>query len=469
MAANHPTLPLWNESQKAARRQQLPPHAVVAGLGESGLSAIRFLTAHNVAVTVCDSRQQPAGLAALQSGWPTIDCHCGPFDSNIFLSAGMIVASPGVPLATPAIQAAIAGGVEVVGDIELFARFAEAPTVAITGSNGKSTVTTLIGEMAAACGIRVAVGGNLSPPALDLLADDIDLYVLELSSFQLETTSSLAAAVAVLLNLSPDHMDRYPDMQAYAAAKTRVLNGASFLVRNGDDPLLQAIDWPSREEARFTLGDRGNGLWHRQSDGERTWLAHNGELLIDCSTLTLQGAHNQANALAALAVVEQLALNRERALAALRDFSTLPHRCQRVGEWQGVLWVNDSKGTNVGATAAAVAGMERPVVLIAGGDGKGQSFAPLRELLASHGRALITIGRDGPKIAAAVDGVLPVIDASTLEVAVAIATELAQTGDCVLLSPACASFDQFSGYAERGNRFCQLAVAIHNRLVEGAA
>lgn len=431
---------------------------LVVGLGKSGLSAVRTLVNLGVRVAVADSRAAPPGLAALRQEFPGLPYHLGEFAPAVFASATRLLVSPGVSVKTPVIAQAQTRGIPVWGDIELFARLTDMPVAAITGSNGKSTVTTLLGLMAERVGVAVAVGGNLGTPALDLLTGDPkDLCVLELSSFQLETTYSLNASVATVLNISPDHLDRYTDLNEYIAAKRRVFRGGGCMVLNGDDPAVVAMAEPGRRVVRFTLSQPAEnefGLRHR--DGE-SWLACGEDCWLAAAELKIGGEHNLANALAALAMGHVLGLERTAMLAALREFTGLAHRTQLVAEHRGVRWFDDSKGTNVGATAAAVNGLPGQLVLIAGGDGKGQDFTPLRAALIHKVRALVLIGRDAPLIAAAVDGAVPVHYARDMEQAVALAAQLAQAGESVLLSPACASFDMFSGYEERGAVFAAAA------------
>ena len=433
---------------------------LVVGLGKSGLSAARALQALDAAFAVTDSRTDPPGLAALQAECPEVPLYLGGFDPAAFAGATRLLVSPGVAVQTPVIAAAAARGVPVWGDIELLARLTQAPIAAITGSNGKSTVTTLLGLMAERAGLRAAVGGNLGEPALDLWLQQEhgtgsapDGYVLELSSFQLETTHSLNAQVATVLNISPDHLDRYAGLDEYIAAKRRIFRGNGVMVVNADDPAVMAMLEPGRTVVRFSLQEPGAGDFGlRQVDGE-PWLACGSESWIAASELLISGDHNLANALAALAMGQTLGLQRAGMLAALREFTGLAHRTALVAEHRGVRWFDDSKGTNVGATAAAVRGLPGPVVLIAGGDGKNQDFDPLRAALAGKARAVVLIGRDGPLIAEALGDSVLLHSAADMNQAVALAAQSAQPGDSVLLSPACASFDMFSGYEERGRVF----------------
>ncbi|MCB1773035.1 MAG: UDP-N-acetylmuramoyl-L-alanine--D-glutamate ligase [Gammaproteobacteria bacterium] len=441
-----------NTSPNLRKRKTL-----IVGLGATGLSCARFLAAQGMQLAVADSREQPPGLAELQQTLPDVAVFLGPFDEKLFASAERLVVSPGVPVATPQIAAAAARGVPVLGDIELFARVAQAPVVAITGSNGKSTVTTLLGEMARASGVHAAVGGNLGTPALDLLDDAVELYVLELSSFQLETTASLRAAVATLLNVSNDHMDRYTDIDAYAAVKARVFDGAGVGVINADDARV-AVMSHADDTWCFTLGEPSNDKTFgvRVIDGAR-YLCRGEQSLFAVDELKIPGLHNQANALAALAMGSALGFDIEAMRGALRGFTGLPHRTRWVGELGGVSWYDDSKGTNVGAALSALQGLDRGdtsrTVLIAGGTCKGADFAPLGEGLAAFARAVVLIGRDAAQIAAVVPETVVKVEARDMRDAVRQAAALAQPGDRVLLSPACASFDMFSGYAERGDVF----------------
>jgi UDP-N-acetylmuramoylalanine--D-glutamate ligase len=423
-----------------------------------------------VAVRVLDTRQIPPGLAELRALLPDGAIHLGDWPAAAFVGADEIVVSPGVGLDAPALAAAAARGVPLVGDIELFARAATRPVLAITGSNGKSTVTTLVGELLRGAGLKPAVGGNLGTPALDLLADtQADAYVLELSSFQLERTASLAPAAACVLNLSPDHIDRHGSFAAYVAAKARVLHGAPVAVLNRDDAAVALMAGSLAAAQRvvwFGLGPPSDtddfGLLER--DGA-PWLARGARPLLPAAALHLPGRHNLANALAALALVDALGVPLDVTLPALAAFTGLPHRTQFVAEHAAVAWYDDSKGTNVGATLAAIEGLAptRPtarLVLILGGQGKGQDFAPLKAALAAHVRGAVLIGEAADAIETAIGDAVPCRRATDMQGAVAAAAAIAQPGDGVLLSPACASFDLFSGYAARGDAF---AAAVRSR------
>jgi len=436
---------------------QLDGMTLVVGLGKSGVSVARTLKALGATFAVVDSRADPPGLATLRAECPEAPCHLSDFDPALFARATRLLVSPGVSVKTPAIAEAMGRGVPVWGDIELLARLTDAPIAAITGSNGKSTVTTLLGLMAERAGVHAAVGGNLGMPALDLwLQTDVpEQYVLELSSFQLETTHSLNARVATVLNISPDHLDRYDSLDEYIAAKRRIFHGDGVMVVNADDPVVMAMVEPDRPILRFTLKEPDENTFGLRRLGGETWLAYGREHWMEASELKISGDHNRANALAALAMGHALGLDKKGMLAALREFTGLAHRTTLVREHDGVRWFDDSKGTNVGATVAAVRGLPGQLVLIAGGEGKSQDFTPLRAALTDKARAVVLIGRDAPLIAAALGESVPLHCAADLQQAVARAADLAQPGDCVLLSPACASFDMFRSYEERGTVFSE--------------
>jgi UDP-N-acetylmuramoylalanine--D-glutamate ligase len=439
---------MYSKDHDAYRR------TLVVGLGRTGLSVARFLAGRGCPVAVVDSREDPPGLEALRRELPDVAVFRGGFDPAAFRRAEQLIVSPGVSIKEEPIRAARARGAEVIGDIELFARHVPAPVVAITGSNGKSTVTTLVGRMAERAGWSVKVGGNLGTPALDLLDGSVpDLYVLELSSFQLETTYSLDARAATVLNLSPDHMDRYAGMDEYAEAKRQVFHGDGVMVLNADDSRVMDMLETGREVVRFTLGRPAEGDFGLLARGDGDWLAHGSEPLLPVRRMLLAGRHNQANALAALALGNAVGLPMAAMLAALREFPGLAHRSRWVAEVNGVQFFDDSKGTNVGATVAAVRGMERPLVLIAGGEGKGQDFTPLREAMGEDVRAVVLIGRDAPLLEQALDGAVAIHHAGGMDEAVETAFRLSSPGDAVLLSPACASFDMFSNFEQRGDAF----------------
>lgn len=430
--------------------------ALIVGLGKSGVSAARHLAARGWQLAVTDSRESPPGRDAIAEIAADTQCRFGRFDSALLEGADIVVASPGVSPNEPLLELAVRRGIEVVGDIELFAREARAPVVGITGTNGKSTVTTLLARMAARAGRRVAVGGNLGTPALDLLADpEPELYVLEISSFQLDTTRSLRTRAATVLNVSADHLDRYGDLEHYAASKSRIFAGCELGVINLDDPWVRTMPGEQRpcRVSGFSIAAAADADYSLLAHEHQAWLAVHGEPILPVAALRITGLHNVANALAALALGDACELPRTAMLDELREFGGLPHRSQWVGEYRGVRYINDSKGTNVGATIAAVSGMSATLVLIAGGDGKGQDFSPLAAALAGRVRLALLIGRDAPRLAAALAGSCELRHCDSLEQAVSEASQAARPGEIVLLSPACASLDMFRDYAERGDRF----------------
>lgn len=431
-----------------------PRKAVIVGLGKTGVSAARHLLARGWQVAVTDSRREPPGRETLAALAPQVPCRFGGFDSSLLDGADIVVASPGVAPSESVLREATTRGLDVVGDIELFAREATAPVVGITGTNGKSTVTTLVGRMATRAGIRVAVGGNLGTPALDLLEQTAPaLYVLEISSFQLDTTHSLRLRAGVVLNLSADHLDRYGDLATYGAAKARIYRDCETAVVNLDDPRVVQMTGAGQPVRGFSIDLTRRADYGLIVDRGETWLAIAGEPVLAVSAMRIAGLHNVANALAALALGEASGLPRKAMLDELREFTGLPHRSQWVGERRGVRFINDSKGTNVGATLAAVAGMPGTLIVIAGGDGKGQDFSPLSPVFAERVRLAVLIGRDAPQLAAVLEGHCPVTTCTTLEEAVIASARHAQPGDTVLLSPACASLDMFRDYAHRGDAF----------------
>ena len=462
-------------------------NALVLGLGETGLSMARFLDRRGARVRVADTRDDPPGLAALGVSVPQAELVLGAYRDASFAGVDLIAISPGVPLATAQVRAAAARGVPVVGDIELFAQAlreansgtqalreghsgaqgAPPQVLAVTGTNGKTTVTALTGAMCRRSGLATEVAGNIGPAALDALmsCEDVrhkpEVWVLELSSFQLETTRTLNPAAATVLNVSEDHLDRYDGIGAYARAKARIFRGEGIQVLNRGDARSMDMAVAGRKQVSFGLDapSRAEDFGLLRVAGE-LWLAQGATPLLALSELPLAGLHNAANALAALALARALDLSYAPLLAALRDFKGLPHRLEKVAESGGVAYYNDSKGTNVGAAVAALAGFAElaargaRVILIAGGEGKGQDFAPLAEPVSRYARAVVLIGRDAGLIARALGGSgIALLRAGSMEEAVAQARAQAQAGDVVLLSPACASFDMFRNYPHRGDVF----------------
>ncbi|TFH88091.1 UDP-N-acetylmuramoyl-L-alanine--D-glutamate ligase [Billgrantia azerbaijanica] len=437
---------------------------LVVGLGLSGRAICRHLARQGVPFMVADTRSAPPGLAEFRAAHPGIEIHCGPLSALDLAEVAEVVLSPGVDPATPGLEGLAdarhpaTGEPRLVGEIALFRRACHAPVAAITGSNAKSTVTTLLGEMAREAGRRVAVGGNLGTPALDLLAaqPDAELFVLELSSFQLETTPWLGAETAAFLNLSEDHLDRHGDIAGYRAAKLAIFRDARHGVVNAEEPLTwPEVPLPALD--RFTTAAPAPGEWGIARRDGRDWLMHGEAPLMPTQALRLAGRHNQANALAALAMGTRLGLPLAAMTAVLARFPGLPHRGETVATLAGVRWINDSKGTNVGATLAAIAGLgptlDGRLVLLAGGVGKGADFAPLAAPLARYGREAILFGADAERLAAALEGRVAISRVADLEAAMARAAAIAAPGDCVLLSPACASLDQFANYQARGDAF----------------
>ena len=425
---------------------------VIIGLGMTGLSCVDFFMARGVTPRVMDTRVAPAGLDKLPEA---VERYVGGLNEDWLLTADLIVASPGIALAHPSLSAAADAGVEIVGDIELFCREAQAPIIAITGSNGKSTVTSLVGEMAKAAGLDVGVGGNIGLPALMLLDPERELYVLELSSFQLETTSSLRAAAATILNVTEDHMDRYPlGLQQYRAAKLRVYENARACIVNADDALTMPVRGADDRCISFGV-DVGDYHLNRQQ-GE-TWLRVKGEKVLNVKEMKISGQHNYSNALAALALADAAGLPRASSLKALTTFTGLAHRFQQVLEHNGVRWINDSKATNVGSTEAALNGLhlDGTLYLLLGGDGKSADFTPLSRYLTGDHVRLYCFGRDGAQLAALRPDVA--VQTETMEQAMRQIAPQVLPGDMVLLSPACASLDQFKNFEQRGDVFARLA------------
>jgi len=438
-------------------------YTLIIGLGISGQAIARHLTRQGVPFMIADTREAPPGLDAFRDVYPDVEVVCGPLQALDMREAHEIVVSPGVDLRTQGLVEhlnAKGEGPYVVGEITLFVRACRAPIAAITGSNAKSTVTTLLGEMARESGRRVAVGGNLGTPALDLLTEvpDAELFVLELSSFQLETTAWLGAETVAFLNLCEDHLDRHGDMHGYQSAKRRIFRGARHAVVNADD----AATWPDAQVddvVRFTTRSPAGEDWGIDAHGGDAWLVHGASSIMSTRSVRMPGRHNHANALAALAMGTRLGLPLAAMRRVLERFSGLPHRSELVVERDGVRWINDSKGTNVGATLAAIEGvgpvLEGRLILLAGGDGKGADFMPLVEPLRRYAREAVVFGRDAQRLERVISRSVPVTRVADLEAAMRRAQAIADVGDAVLLSPACASLDQFPHYMARGDAFRQ--------------
>lgn len=434
---------------------QKSEYILVVGLGITGLSVVRYLSAKNKSIVVVDSRQQPPGLKELEIEFPDIDVCLGEFDEALFMGAAQIIVSPGVSIKEGVIQHAAHQGVDVIGDIELFAQQVTAPVIAVTGSNGKSTVITLLGEMAKTSGINYVVGGNIGIPALGLINDDVALYILELSSFQLESLKSLKPVAAAVLNISPDHMDRYASYVEYIAAKQHIYQQCKVAIINRDDEQVAAMQTGHRLVTGFSMHEPVHGDFGLREFDNELWLCKGDKKLIEQEKLKITGKHNAANALAALALGEAAGFSLDSMLKTLTEFTGLPHRTQFVAKKHNVSWINDSKGTNVGATIAAINGVQlnNKLILIAGGLAKDADFTTLKLAVKDKVRSVVLIGKDAPVIEQALQGDVPIWYAKDMQDAVKIAADLAHPADTVLLSPACASFDMFNGYEHRGDVF----------------
>lgn len=420
----------------------------VIGLGKTGLSCVDFLLAKQANVRVIDTRKNPAGADKLPTNVPL---HKGSLNQDWLLDSDLIVVSPGIAIKTPEIQTALSAGVKVIGDIELFCREASKPIIAITGSNGKSTVTTLVYEMAKAAGLKVGMGGNIGIPALSLLEQNYDLYVLELSSFQLETTYSLKATSATVLNVTEDHMDRYIDLEDYRQAKLRIYHNAKTAIVNTEDPLT-TID---SLKSAVSFGEENSDYWLKTENGKQYFMAKN-EMILPCDEIKLVGRHNYMNVLAAIALAQAANVSLEGIRTALREFSGLDHRFQLAHFTNGVYWINDSKATNVGSTVAALTGLqvEGHLHLLLGGDGKEADFSELSTLIQQPHIYCYCFGKDGAQLAK-LSQQSQLFD--TMEQAINALRPNLKEGDMVLLSPACASLDQFTSFEQRGDEFTRLA------------
>jgi UDP-N-acetylmuramoylalanine--D-glutamate ligase len=429
---------------------------LIIGLGQTGLSCVRFLVKQGYNIAIMDTREKPPELVTLQTEYPEVIVHVGGLNTAWLQKADVIVLSPGIDPRLTEIVAAKKAGVEIIGDVELFARYVNAPVVAITGSNGKSTVTTLLADMAQQAGATIQVGGNLGTPALDLICEPApDFYIVELSSFQLETVTSLNAFAATVLNISPDHLDRYDCVEDYQSVKSRIYNGDGVMVINRDDDIVNKISLSGRNNIGFSLKSTEGVDFGLINQNGKQWMAEGQLALIAVEELKIVGKHNIANGLAALALGSAMALSMTAMLIALKQYSGLPHRCRLVLENHNIRWFNDSKATNVGASIAAIEGLDArgKIILIAGGIAKDQDFSALTSSLNNNVHTVILIGKDAKLIGDVVPKEVGIYYATTMQDAVINAQKLAQEGDNVLLSPACASFDMYSSYVDRGNAF----------------
>ncbi len=438
-------------------RQPEHRNVLIVGLGRTGFSVLRHLHRQGIPVAVADTRSHPPMMEAARHNFPEVELHLGAFNADLFGAFRFLVVSPGVSIEEPAIRSAIHNGASLLGDIELFARKAKAPVIAITGSNGKSTVTQLVGNMLEAEGCNVLVGGNIGLPTLDLLDQPpAEVYVLELSSFQLETTYSLRPASSVVLNLSADHMDRYPDLKAYGDAKAGIYRNSLCCVINRDDTMAAELA-RGHCENRISFGldsPPTSSDFGLSGHGKNAWLEHGTQRLLQAGEILIEGTHNIANALAAFALVESAGITLTPAMIeSVKTFRGLPHRMELVGKHAGVRWINDSKGTNAGATIAALMGLETPVVLIAGGQGKGADFRPLAKCAESRVIHAVLFGQDRMLLESALPVSVDVSVVDSLESAVIRAAAVSSEGGTVLFSPACASFDMFESFEQRGDAF----------------
>lgn len=448
------------------------PNTIIVGIGTTGFACAEFLQSHEVPFVVFDSRENPPKISDFKKLYPTVPVFLGSFPISNFAKIDRIIISPGISTENPELSKILQAfpQAEAMGDIELFARVVTKPVVAITGSNGKSTVTTLVGEMAKTAGKNVGVGGNLGIPALKLLMGLHDLYVLELSSFQLETTLSLKPRVATVLNICPDHLDRYASVEEYKTAKCRIFNHCKSIVVNRHDPILpQDISYPHSNLETLSAGGAGFPMISFGEDypkanqygliqkGDITWLARGETLLMPSNKLKIVGRHNMMNALAALALGESIQLPLPEMLSALENFKGLSHRCEWVSDYNGITWINDSKGTNVGATFSALQGLANNIagkwILIAGGLGKNADFSPLKPLVQQHCRAVVLLGEAAEELQALFEPEIFCRRVDSIEEAVRLSNTLAKANDGVLLSPACASWDMFRDFEERGDLF----------------
>ena len=438
---------------------------VVIGLGKTGLSCIRYFMRNNIACVVIDNRAEPPGLAKIQAEFPDLDIHTGHWHTAILQTATEIIVSPGVDLRQAAFVAARTAGISIIGDIELFMRVVRAPVIGITGSNAKGTVTTCLGEMIKQAGYQVLLGGNIGIPVLDLLEQSTpDYYVLELSSFQLETVPSLALKAGVILNISPDHLDRYDDIQGYIAAKQRIYAHSETWVVNREDAQAQPQLFSNHPSISFALDEPGAGAFGIRWEGDQSYLAYGAKKLLATTALKLPGRHNWVNALATLALGYVLELPMVAMLEVLQTFIGLPHRCQYLSEIGGVRWYDDSKATNVGAACAAITGLgatlKGKIILIAGGQAKHADFSALQQPVADYVRHTILLGEDAVLLDEALQPYSSISMATDLADAIRIARQRAEVGDAVVLAPACASFDMFLNYEKRGECFQQLVMAL---------
>jgi len=441
--------------------------AIVVGLGKTGLSCFRYLSNQGLSVAITDSRETPPELSKLKEEFASAPTYLGQINEEALLASDQIILSPGISLDHKSIKLSIENNIPVFGDIELFCQEAKAPIIAISGSNGKSTVTTMVAEMTRSAGLRTYVGGNIGTPALDLLDDTIpDLYVLELSSFQLETTFSLNAHASVVLNISPDHMDRYSSFREYADAKKRIYLGQGFMVVNKDEEYFHSIIDDSREIIYFTLTTPEEGNYGLIINDKEVWLSHGSNKIINKNQLKIRGEHNVSNALAAMALAETVNVPKDVMTGVLKEFVGLAHRCQLIKVINDVTWYNDSKATNVESCIASIKGLSElgDIILIAGGDSKEADLSCLRAIIEKYVKKVFLLGIDASKLASFIGPDIEKKFVKNMNEAVAEAGKIASSGDIVLLSPACSSLDMYTNYQQRGDAFISAVNALSNNV-----
>ena len=436
---------------------------VIVGLGKTGLSCVRYLSKQGLNIAVTDSRLEPTELTSFNNEFAAVPAYLGEIREDILFAAEQIVLSPGVSLEEESIKQAIAKGIPVIGDIELFCQKENAPIIAISGSNGKSTVTTLVAEMTSNAGLKTCVGGNLGTPALDLFNDETpDVYVLELSSFQLGTTFSLNAHASAVVNVSPDHMDRYESLEDYAGAKNKIYSGQGLMVINKDDAIVEAMSDTSRKTMTFTLNEPEENNFGIIKEADDVYLCQGKEKIIKQSELLVKGEHNTLNALAAMALADSIGVSKKVMAETLKSFKGLAHRCQLVKTINNISWYNDSKATNVGACVASILGLCEfgKIILIAGGDSKGADLSSLEPIVKQHVKKVLLLGVDANKIKDVIGSDVSCEFVADMKEAVYKANVCAESGEQVLLAPACASLDMYKNYQERGDDFVNAVNAL---------
>jgi len=435
---------------------QLHFDVVIVGLGKTGLSCVRYLCQQGLNIAVTDSREAPPELSTIKNEFDSVSLYLGDINSDVLMASDQIILSPGISLEHESVKQAIAKGIPVVGDIELFCQKATAPIIAITGSNGKSTVTTLVAEMANKSGLQVCVGGNLGTPALELLNEPIpDIYILELSSFQLETTFSLNAHASAVLNISPDHMDRYDTLDDYIGAKNKIYSGQGLMVLNKDDDVVNGMTDVARTNVFFSLSTPDKDDFGLIEENEEIYLCKGSEKIITQNELAIKGQHNTSNALAAMALASSVDVSIEAMADVLKNFKGLEHRCQLVKTINDVSWYNDSKATNIGSCIASIKGLCElgDIILIAGGDSKGADLSSLKPVIEEHVKKVLLIGVDAKKLADVIKTESLYEFTADMNEAVIRANKIAEPGNLILLAPACASLDMYKNYQQRGNDF----------------